>query len=117
MAWVVRLAVHLGLSSVTICSDSEVALAHALSVRACSHLHHQQAILRSLARILWVSGLVVRLVWVPSDLMPGDPMSRVNSEHGGSQARAEVRAWDIWQHMLCHLDACKVRGYLCLRDC
>ena len=111
VAWAVRL----GMSSVTVCSDSEVALAQVLSLRACSHLQHQQAILRSLARVLWVSGLPVRLVWVPSDLQPGDPMSRVNSEHEGSQV--EVRAWDLWQRMLCHLDACKIRGVLCLRDC
>ena len=83
-----------------ICSDSEVAPAQVLSVRACSHLQHQQAILRSLARILWVSGSVVRLVWVPSDLQPGDPMSRVSSDYQCSQARAEVRAWDVWQRLL-----------------
>ena len=71
MPWAVHLAVRLGPSSVTIYSDSEVALAQVLSVRACSHLEHQQASLRSLAKILWVSGLVVRLVWVPSDLQPG----------------------------------------------
>ena len=52
----------LGMSSVTVCSDSEVALAQVLSLRACSHLQHQQATLRSLARVLWTSGLVVRLV-------------------------------------------------------
>ena len=86
-----------------------------LSLTACSHLQHQEAILRSLARVLCVSGLVVKLVWVPSDLQPGDPMSRVNSEHKGLQARAEVRAWDILQRMLCHLDACKTRGVL--QDC
>ena len=117
VAWVVCLAVRLGMSCVTVCSDSEVALAHVLAPRACSHLQHQQAILRSLARVLWVSGLVVRLVWVPPDLQPGNPMPRVNSEHEGSQANAEVRAWDIQQRMLCHLDACKIRGVLCLRDC
>ena len=33
---------------------------------------------------------------------------------GGSEARAEVRVRDIWQHMLCHLDAFKIRGVLCL---
>ena len=43
-------------------------------------------------------------------------MSKVNSEHAGSLARAEVRAWEIWERMLCHLDACKVRGVLFLRD-
>ena len=68
-----------------------------------SHLSHHQAVLRSLARVLWVSGIVVRLVWVPSALQPVDPMSRVASVFGGSQARAEVEAgargihcWIIW---------------------
>ena len=83
VVWAVRLAVRLGMSFVTVCSDSEVALAQVLSRRACSHLQHPQAILRSLARVLWVSGLVVRFVWVPSDLPPGDPMCRVNSEYEG----------------------------------
>ena len=34
-----------------------------------------------------------------------------------SQARHKVKAWDIWQRMLCHLDACKIHGVLCLHDC
>ena len=105
-----------GLSSVTICSDSEVLLARVLSLRACGHLQHQQAILRSLPGALWTSGLVVRLVWVPLDLQPGDPMSRVGSDYARSQARAELRAWEIWERILCHLDACKVRGVLCMHD-
>ena len=29
--------------------------------------------------------------------------------------RAEVRAWEIWEHMLCRLDTCKVRG-VCVLD-
>ena len=50
MAWAELLPVHLGLSSVTICSDSEVALAQVLSLRACSHLRHQHAILQSISQ-------------------------------------------------------------------
>ena len=112
VAWVVRLAVRLGMPSVTVCSDSEVALAQVLSLRACSHVQHQQAIVRSLARVFWTLGLVVRLVWVPSALQPGDPMSRVSSDFAKSQARAEVQAWEFWERMLCHLDPCKIRGVL-----
>ena len=88
-----------------------------LSLRACSHLQHQQAILRPLARILWVSGLVVRLVWVPSEQEPMKPMSRVSSDYQGLQARAKVRAWHVWQLFLDNPDQCQVRGVLCLRDC
>ena len=73
VAWAVRLAVRPGRASVTSCSDNEVAVAQVLSLRACSNLQHQQAILWSLARIPWVLGLVVRLVWVPSGLQPWDP--------------------------------------------
>ena len=43
MAWVVQLAVPPGMSSVTVCSDSEVAEAQVLFPRAYSHLQHQQA--------------------------------------------------------------------------
>ena len=77
LAWAVRFAVRIGHKSVTVFSDSEAAIAQVLRLRATSHLTHHQAVLRSLARVLWVSEIVVRLVWVPSALQPGYPMSRV----------------------------------------
>ena len=66
VSWAVRLAVRLGVRSVTVCSDSKVAIAQGLAVRACNHLQHQQFVLRSLAKMLWVSRVALRLVWVPS---------------------------------------------------
>ena len=117
LAWAVRFAVRTGHKSVTVCSDSEAAIAHVLRLRATSHLTHHRAVLRSLARILWVSGIVVRLVWVPSALQPGDPMSRVTSMFGGSQARAEVEAWRTWDALLDNLGEARVRGVVCLRGC
>ena len=80
----------------------EAAIAQVLRLRATSHLTRYQVVLRSLARILWVSGIVVRVVWVPSALQPGDPMSRVTSVFGGSQARAGARGmhcWIIWARL------------------
>ena len=112
LAWAVRFAVKTGHTSVTVCSNSEAAIARVLRLRATSHL-----ILRSLARVLWVSGIVVRLVWVPSALQPGDPMSRVTSLFGGSQARAEVKAWRTWDALLDNLGEARVRGVVCLRGC
>ena len=117
LAWAVRFAVRTGHKSVTVCSDSEAAIAQVLRLRATSHLTHHQAVLRSLARVLWVSGIVVRLVWVPSALQPGDPMSRVTSVFGGSQARAEVEAWRTWDALLDNLGEARVRGVVCLRGC
>ena len=86
-----------------------------LRFSVCSHLTHHQAVLRSLARVLWVSGIVVRLVWVPSAPQPGDPMSRVRSVFRGSQARAEVEAWRTWDNLLDNLGETRVRGVVCLR--
>ena len=103
LAWAVRFAVRTGHKSVTVFSDSEAAIAQVLRLRATSHLTHHQAVLRSLARVLWVSAIVVRLVWVPSALQPGDPMSRVTSVFGGSQARAQVEAWRTWDALLDNL--------------
>ena len=117
VAWAVRFAVRTGHRSVTVCSDSEAAIAQVLRLRATSHLTHHQTVLRSLARVLWVSGIVLRLVWVPSALQPGDPMSRVTSVFGGSQARAEVEAWCTWDALLENLGEARVRGVVCLRRC
>ena len=110
LAWAVRFAVRTGHKSVTVFSDSEAAIAQVLRLRATSHLSHHQAVLRSLARVLWVSGIVVRLVWVPSALQPGDLMSRVASVFGGSQARAEVEAWRTWDALLDNLGEARVKG-------
>ena len=115
LVWDVTFAVRKGHKSVTVCSDSEAAIAQVLHVPATSHLTHHQAVLRSLARVLWISGIVVRLVWVPLALQPGDPMSRVVSVFQGSQARAEVEAWRTWDNLLSNLGEVRVRGVLCLR--
>ena len=56
--WGVRLAVALGYATVTLVSDSEVAIAQFLQVRAKSVLGAQQTVLRGLARSLVCSGLV-----------------------------------------------------------
>ena len=72
-----------------VCTDSEVAIAQVLALKACSHMQHQQFVLHSIARVLRLSSVVLRLVWVPPELQPGDPMSRVNSVFAGSKAKAE----------------------------
>ena len=95
IGWAVRLAVWLGMQSIMVCNDCEVALAQVLALRVCCHLQHQQSVLRLIAGVLWESGVVPRLVWVPSELQPGDPMSRVNSVFAGSQTKAESQAWEV----------------------
>ena len=74
-AWGVRLVSRLGYTTVTLSSDSEVAIAELLTVRAKSALSAQQKVLRGLVRTLMLWGLVVWVLWVPSDFQLVDPLA------------------------------------------
>ena len=62
LVWGVQLAARLGYTTVTLVSDSEVAIAQLVKVRAKSVLSAQQSILRGLAGSLVCSSLVVRVL-------------------------------------------------------
>ena len=113
LAWGVRLAVALGYTTVTLVSDSEVAIAQFLQVRAKSVLGAQQSVLRGLARRLVCSGLVVRVLCVPCGFQPADPMSRLQGEFGGDRVQAERETWLVYEQLLCCLDKVEFRGVLC----
>ena len=112
--WGVRLAVALGYTTVTLVSDSEVAIAQFLQVRAKSVLGAEQTVLRGLARRLVCSGLVVRVLWVPSGFQPEDPMSRLEGDFGGDRIRAERTAWLMYEQLLRHPGKVEFRGVVCL---
>ena len=114
LVWGVRLAARLGYTTVTLVSDSEVAIAQLLKVRAKSVLSARQSVLRGLARRLICSGLVVRVLWVPSDLQPTDPMSRLQGDFGGDRFKAERMAWLVYEQLLRSHDMVQYRGVLCL---
>ena len=114
LVWGTRLAVCLRYTTVTLVSDSEVAIAQLLHVTAKSVLGAQQSVLRELARRLVCSGLVVRVLWVPSGLQPADPISRLQGEFGRDRLRAERAAWLVYEQLLRCPDKVEVRGVLCL---
>ena len=94
----------MGYTTVTLVSDSEVAIAQLLKVRAKSVLGAQQSVLRGLARCLVCSSLLVRVLWVPSGFHPADPMSRLQGEVGGDSLRAKRMAWLVYEQLLHCLD-------------
>ena len=114
LAWGVRLAARLGYTTVTLVSDLEVAMAQLLKVRAKSVLSAQQSVLRGLARRLICSGLVVRVLWVPSGFQPADPISRLQGEFAGDRFKAERMAWLVYEQLLRRHDVAQYRGVLCL---
>ena len=109
-----RLAVRLGYTTVTLVSDSEVAIAQLLKVRAKSVLSAQQSVLRGLARRLVCFGLVVRVLWVPSGFQPADPMSRLQGDFGGDGFKAKRMVGLVYEQLLCSRDKVQYRGVLCL---
>ena len=97
LVWGVCLAARLGCTTVTLVSDSEVAIAQLLKGCAKSVLSAQQSVLRGLARRLVWSGLMVRVLWVPCGFYPADPMSRLQGDFGGDRLKAERMAWLIYK--------------------
>ena len=83
VAWAVRLAVRLGWRLVTVFADSLVGIAQVRGLRASSGLRTQLRVLRALTWVLHNTGILVKLVWVPSVLHPADPMSRITVDFGG----------------------------------
>ena len=114
LVWGVRLAARLGYTIVTLVRDWEVAIAQLLKVRAKSVQSAQRSILRGLARRLVCSGLVVRVLGVPSGFQPADPMSRLQGDLQGDRFKAERMAWLIYEQLLRRHDMVQYRGVLCL---
>ena len=85
-----------------------MAIAQFLPMRAISPLQVQQQVLREVAQVPWVSGLAVRLLWVPTVFQPRDTMSHIESDENGSWHRAEVVAWYMWVPLLNHPQVVKL---------
>ena len=110
IAWAIRLAVRLGWKTVRIFADSLVGISQTVRLRAASYLKTQLRVLRALTWVLHNSGLIAKLIWVPSILHPADPMSRVDADFEGSLLRAEEDAWNSWYVIQRYPDLCWVQG-------
>ena len=71
-------------------------------------------VLRALAWRLRLLGLVVRVVWCPTEIQPADPLNRLESDFHGVMARAEQMAWFSWGRLLNCTDLCTFVGVLTL---
>ena len=109
IAWAIRLAVRLGWKTVTSFADSLVGISQTVRLRAASYLKTQLRVLRALTWVLHISGLIAKLIWVPSILHPADPMSRVDADFEGSLFRAEEDAWNRWYVIQRYPDLCWVQ--------
>ena len=108
------MALRLQWDCVLLVTDSEVASTQLVQLKASTWLKIQHAMLRSVSRRLCASRLQVYVVWCPSHLQPGDPLSRVQSDFHGRLARAEVESKVRWGNLLRSLHQCKFVGAVVL---
>ena len=114
LCWGVRIALRLRWDCVLLVTDSEVASAQLVQLKASTWLKIQHAMLRSVSRRLCASRLQVYVVWCPSHSQPGDPLSRVQSDFHGRLARAEVASQCRWGERLRSLHQCRFVGAVVL---
>ena len=112
--YAIRLAVWRGYPRVLMGSDSLVAIAQILRLRAGVGLKRQQRVLRSLVRLLTKSRLLIVVIWIPTAFQPGDPLSRVNAMCGGDQALARRKALVQWGELQDNWGETRVCGSLSL---
>ena len=79
-------------------------------LKAASHLRKQLRVLRVLTWVLYNTVVIVRLIWVPSEVHPADPMSRVDMDYGRGVHSAELDAWERWGVLQNHPELCWVQG-------
>ena len=89
LCWGVRMAFRLRWDCLLLVTDSEVASAQLVQLKASTPLKIQHAMLRSVSRRLCASRLQVYVVWCPSLLKLVGPLSRVQSNFHGRLARPE----------------------------
>ena len=70
-----------------------------LKVRAGVSFLTQQRILRKVSYLLSFSGLTVWLFWVPTHLMPADPVSRHVEDFGCDLEKSKVKAQQIFEEL------------------
>jgi hypothetical protein len=114
LIYAIKLAIHRGWPFVVLGSDSEVALAQVLRLRAGIGLKLQQRLLRGLVGLLTKSPVTLLLVWVPSELQPADPLSRIDVMCRGSREEATSRARDTWGKLQVRWEDTRFIGQLSL---
>ena len=88
----IRLAIHRGWKHLHLVGDNLGALCQLLKLRAGVGFRSQQVILKKVSYLLSRSGLQVWIFWVPTHLMPADPISRYLEGFGGSLSKASKEA-------------------------
>ena len=92
LCWAIRLARRFAWHYLFLLTDSQVAGNQLVHLRARTWLGKQMRLLRSISIRMRQWGLVVGVRWVPTDVQPADPPSRLDAEASLSKLLALWRA-------------------------
>ena len=91
-----------------------MAIAQLLEMKAKSILSAQKRAPRGVVASLMLSGMVVRVLWVPSGMQPANLLSRLQANFSGDKMRAERVAYLNYRRLLRDTSVVEFRGVLCL---
>ena len=103
LCWAVRLAKQLGWRFLVLFTDSQVAGARMVSLRARTWLHRQNRLLRATVVRMTQCGLVVGQHWISTKFQPADPPSRLDAVASSSPLHALRLAQIRWSLVRAHV--------------
>ena len=90
---------HKGLGCLNLVGDNQSSLFQLMRLKGGVGLDTQQRVLRRIIYLLGRSKLTVYVHWVPSELMPADPISRYLDDSGGYMYVARAKADVIFEKL------------------
>ena len=110
-AWVlVRRAARARYSQCAMLHDNMQAVWNVVNLRSGAGLWRQNRILRAIAHQLRMSRLVVHVVYVPTDLQPADPISRMTGDDQHSLESVVGEAKVRWSTMISEIHRLDCKG-------
>ena len=89
--------------SVNLLIDNMAAIFSSRKLNASPKAPAQTRIVRNMFNHLWWTGTMQHLFWVPTRLMPADPVSRIHKVFGDLLGKAMVEARSKWNSIMSNL--------------
>jgi len=86
----IKIALHLGLHTITLIGDNMATLYSILKIQPFFHHWTMLHQVRNLFNFMWEKHILLQIWWCPTDLMPADPLSRVPKTFSSPAAQQAI---------------------------
>ena len=90
--------------------DNMQAVWNTINLRSRAGLWRQNRVLRGIAHQLRRSGLIVHVVYIPSEMQPADPLSRVGENTPEAVENATCQALVRWKYTRRNIHRLQFKG-------